>query len=48
MIHFDLDHAGTLASLSLHDDAPTHLVEPDVSYLTDASKPLLRSLKGIA
>ncbi|ELY27575.1 metallo-beta-lactamase superfamily protein [Haloferax volcanii DS2] len=46
--HFDLDHVGTLASLSLRDDVPIHLAEPDASHLTGASKPSPRSLKGVA
>ncbi|WP_424008480.1 MBL fold metallo-hydrolase [Haloferax denitrificans] len=46
--HFDLDHVGTLASLSLRDDVPIHLAEPDASHLTGASKPSLTSLKGVA
>ncbi|RDZ37502.1 MULTISPECIES: MBL fold metallo-hydrolase [unclassified Haloferax] len=46
--HFDLDHVGSLASLSLRDDVPIHLAEPDASHLTGASKPSLTSLKGAA
>lgn len=47
LTHYDVDHAGTLDSLELSDDAPIYVAEPDAAYLRGEVVPLLTNAKGV-